>query len=68
MGPRAMLKLLPQKMKSKIKPTRRKERPLGLVKSSSIDHSGLLDSTGEEDRPEGRDSQYVLYREELLDT
>ena len=66
-----MLKLLPQKMKSKIKPTRRKERPLGLVKSSSIDHSGLLDSTGvlgEEDRPEGRDSQYVLYREELLDT
>ena len=57
-------------------PTKTKERPKGLVKSSSDDRSSHLDGAvvllGEEGSVNGgweeRDTEYVLYREELLDS
>ena len=57
-------------------PTKTKARPRGLVKSSSDDHTSHLDGgvvlLGEEGGVDGgweeRDLEYVLYREELLDS
>lgn len=67
-----IIKSLPQKLKSQLKPTRAKFHPKGLlVKSNSADQGEdwLVVPLGKESNKEVEyDTDYSLYREELLDT